>query len=154
MSEPLEKTFGQGQTLFRQGEKGGELYFIKSGRVELSVRNEQGEEAVVATAGDKSVLGTMSFLEGEPRSATGTALTEVKTVIVNEAHREKLLKTVPTWFTVLVKDLSSSLRRLNGEVAHLKTENETLKKRIESYKKRLAETDEKKDGEKKDDEKK
>ena len=138
MSEPHEKTFGQGQILFRQGEKGGELYFIKTGKVELTVRNEQGDEAVVAVAGDKSVLGTMSFLEGEPRSATGKALTEVKAVIVNEMQREKLLKTVPTWFTVLVKDLSGNLRHLNVEFAHMKAENEALKKRVESLKKRLG----------------
>lgn len=130
MSEPNETTIGQGQTLFRQGEKGGELFFIKSGKVELTVRDENGNSAVVATVGDKSVLGTMSFLEGDTRSATATALTEVKCVVVNQAQREKLLKTVPPWFAVLVKDLSSSLRRINGDYAQLKAENELLKKRL------------------------
>ncbi len=136
MSEQSEKTFGQGQTLFRQGEKGGELFFIKSGKVELSVRDEDGATAVVATLSDKSVLGTMSFLEGDARSATAKALTEVKCVIVNQAQREKLLKTVPPWFAVLVKDLSSSLRRINIDYAHLKTENELLKKRLPAEKKK------------------
>lgn len=131
MSEPKESVFGQGQTLFRQGEKGGELFFIKSGKVEVQVRNEEtGATATVATVGDKSVLGTMSFLEGEPRSATAKCLTEVHAVIVNEAQREKLLKTVPNWFSVLVKDLSASLRHLNVEFARLTVENEQLKKRL------------------------
>lgn len=134
-----EVTFGQGQTLFRQGEKGGELFFIKTGKVELSVRNEAGESAVVAIVGDKSVLGTMSFLEGDERSASAKALTEVKAVVINQAQREKLLKTVPTWLTVLMKDLSSSLRRLDHEYAHLKAENEVLKKRIDAYKKKSGE---------------
>jgi CRP-like cAMP-binding protein len=76
MSEPQETTFGNGQQLFRQGEKGGELYFIKSGKVELTVRNDAtGESAVVAVVGDKSVLGTMSFLEGDLRSATAKCVT-------------------------------------------------------------------------------
>ncbi len=130
MSEPTEVTIGQGQTLFRQGEKGGELYFIKSGKVELSVRDDAGATAVIAVLSDKSVLGTMSFLENDPRSATAKALTEVKMVVVNQAQREKLLKTVPPWFAVLVKDLSSSLRRTNVEFAHLKDENEKMKKRL------------------------
>ena len=131
MSEPTEKVFGQNQTLFRQGEKGGDLYFIKSGKVELTVRdNDSGESAVVAVVGDKSVLGTMSFLEGDVRSATAKCLTEVHAVVIQEGQREKLLKTVPAWFSVLVKDLSASLRRLNVEFAHLKSENELLKKRV------------------------
>lgn len=138
MSEPNDVTFGQGQTLFRQGEKGGELFFIKTGKVELSVRGEQGDEAVVAVVGEKSVLGTMSFLENDPRSATAKTLSEVKAVVVNQAQREKLLKSVPAWFAVLVKDLSSSLRRLNGEFAQLKAENERLKKRVEALKKKAG----------------
>ena len=64
-----EVTIGAGQVLFRQNEKGGDLYFIKTGTVELTVRNEEtGEEAMVAVIGDRSVVGTMSFLEGEPRA--------------------------------------------------------------------------------------
>jgi CRP-like cAMP-binding protein len=138
MSDPVEKTFGTGQTLFRQGEKGGELYFIKTGRVELSVRTEDGQSAVVATLGDKAVLGVMSFLEGDPRSATAKAVTEVKAVVVNEAQRERLLGSVPHWFSVLVKDLSSSLRRLNGEFAALKAEHEALKKKYDALKRRAG----------------
>ena len=133
-------TFGQGQTLFRQGEKGGELYFIKAGKVELTVRNDEtGVTAVVATIGERSVLGTMSFLEGDPRSATAKCLTEVQAVVVNQAHREKLLKTIPGWFQVLVKDMSQSLRRINAEFTQMKTENALLKKRVDAKAKKDAE---------------
>jgi CRP-like cAMP-binding protein len=131
VSEPQESVFGQGQTLFRQGEKGGDLYFIKTGKVELSVRdNDTGQTAVVAVVGDKNVLGTMSFLEGDERSATAKCLTEVHAVVIQAAKREALLKTVPAWFAILVKDLAATLRRQNLEVTHLKAENETLKKRL------------------------
>ena len=142
MSDQSETTIGQGQTLFRQGEKGGELFFIKSGKVELTVRNDAGESAVVAVLGTKSVLGTMSFLEGDPRSATAKALTEVKAVVVNEAQRERMLKAMPAWLGVLIKDLSTNLRRINVEYAHLKAENEVLQKRVASYKKKLGDDEE------------
>jgi CRP-like cAMP-binding protein len=139
MSDGNEQVFGQGQTLFRQGEKGGDLFFIKSGKVEISVRDaDTSESAVVATMGDKSVLGTMSFLEGEARSATAKALTEVTAIVIGQGQREKLLKTVPAWFAVLVKDLSSSLRRLNLEFTHLKTENVALKKKLAALQKKAG----------------
>ena len=143
MSEQKEVTFGQGRELFRQGEKGGELYFIKQGKVELTVRNEDtGESAVIATVGDRAVLGTMTFLEGEKRSATAKAITEVRAVVVNQAQREKLLKTIPQWFQVLVKDMSSNLRRLNQEFARLNAEKSVLEKRIVALQKRLGDDDE------------
>lgn len=131
MVEQRERVFGQGQVLFRQGEKGGDLFFLRSGEVELSVRDSTtGEPAVVAVVAPPSVLGTMTFLEGDARSATGKALTAVKALVVGQEQREELLNTVPDWFKVLVKDLTSNLRRLNVEYARLKTENEDLKKRL------------------------
>ena len=114
--DPKEVTYGEGQVLFRQGEKGGKLYFIKSGEVELVVKDQNNQaEAVVATVGAQSVLGTMTFLENEPRSATAKVIQEVTCIEVNEMQREKLLASVPDWFKVLLKDLSRNLRRLNNE---------------------------------------
>ncbi|MBP9709091.1 MAG: cyclic nucleotide-binding domain-containing protein [Oligoflexales bacterium] len=142
MSDKLV-TFGKGQELFRQNSKGGELYFVKTGQVELTVTNEEtGQSAVVATVGPQSVLGTMTFLEGEPRSATGKALSEVTCIVVNQIQREALLKTVPKWFQVLLKDLSGNLRQTNLNFAKSFDENEKLKKRVtfsEEAKKKLEE---------------
>jgi CRP-like cAMP-binding protein len=132
-----ETTFGAGQILFKQGEKGGDLYFVKSGQVELTVRSEAGETAVVAVLGERNVIGTMSFLEGDARSATAKCITEVKAVVVKQGMREKLLASIPKWFFVVVKDLSGNLRKLDEKYANLLTENETLKKRIEFMKKKL-----------------
>jgi CRP/FNR family cyclic AMP-dependent transcriptional regulator len=132
-----ETTFGTGQLLFKQGDKGGDLYFVKSGQVELTVRSETGETAVVAVLGERSVIGTMSFLEGEARSATAKCITEVKAVVVKQAVRERLLATIPKWFFVVVKDLSGNLRKLDEKYAGLLAENETLKKRVEFMKRKL-----------------
>ena len=143
MTDPKETVFGAGQELFRQGEKGGELYFVKSGEVELTVRDEgTGKEAVIAVLGAKSVLGTMSFLEGDDRSATGKCKTEVRCVVINQAQREKLLKTIPGWFQVLVKDLSTNLRRIDNKYSKLVGENETLQKRFDVLQKKMKEAEE------------
>jgi CRP-like cAMP-binding protein len=72
----------------------------------------------------------MTFLEGDTRSATAKALTEVKALIVDTEQREKLLGSVPDWLRALIKDLSLNLRRLNMEYTDLKSENEELKERL------------------------
>ena len=137
-------TFGAGQTIFRQGEKGGELYFIKSGKVELTVHNEEtGNEAVVAVMGERAVLGTMSFLENDARSATAKAATEVQCIVIPQVQREKLLSSIPNWFRVLVKDMSSNIRRLNEEFTNLKTKYDKLEKRFNNLKARTDEAEQK-----------
>ena len=49
---------------------------------------------------------------------------------------------MPTWFAVLLKDLSSNLRRLNEQFTHLKAQNELLEKRLKHKDKKQAEDDE------------
>lgn len=138
--EPNHKEFKMGEVLFKQGAKGGDLFFIKKGLVELKVRDgESGNERTVATVKERSVLGTMSFLEGEPRSATAVCKTDVTCVVVTQTHREKLLKQVPPWFKVLLKDLSGNLRLLNEQHVRTVAENEILHKRVKIMKARLGE---------------
>ena len=124
-------TIGAGQTLFRQGEKGGDLYFIKAGEVELSVRDEEtGKEAIVAICGPKSVIGTMSFLEDEPRSASAKVKSEIKCIKICQLQRDRMMKSIPNWFRILVKDLSGNIRRTNKSFIKLNAEIDLLKKKV------------------------
>lgn len=138
-------TYGAGQELFRQGESGGELFFIQKGKVELTVFNKDtGESAVVATINEKAVLGTMSFMEGEPRSATAKALTDVECVIVTQTQREKMLAEIPAWFKILVKDLSGNLRHLNLKYTELQSQNQQLEKKFQALMRRVGDEPEEK----------
>lgn len=130
---------GAGRTLFKQGDKGGDLYFILEGQVELTVKDPAGNEVVVATLGNKSVIGTMSFLEGDPRSATAIAKTEIKYLLISQQQRDKLLQSIPTWVQVLIKDLSKNMRRLNDNFAKIKTDAELIEKRLKVKEKQKAE---------------
>ncbi len=138
-----EVTIGAGRPLFKQGEKGGDLYFIAAGQVDLTVRNEEtGGEVLVATVGEKSVIGTMSFLEEEPRSATAITKTEVKVIKISQMQRDKMLKSIPSWLAVLIKDLSSSLRRQNGQYLSVTEEKNKLEKKLAIKEKQAAKLEE------------
>jgi len=154
--DPKTTDFVQGHVLFRQGSKGGELYFIISGTVELSVRDEtSGKETVITKRGDRSIIGTMTFLEGEARSATAKCMTPVKAVVVNQQQRERMLATVPEWFKALLKDLSASLRKTTEEYARVSARAEVLERRVVIMKAKLGEAEDDDDkGKKKPDEKK
>jgi CRP/FNR family transcriptional regulator, cyclic AMP receptor protein len=128
--DPNEKIFDEGKQIFKQGDKGGALFFVKQGQVELTYKDpDNGATAVIGIAEAPAVLGTLSFLEDEPRSASARALTKVTCIVVNQIHRENMLKKIPKWFEALVKDMSATIRRLNREYTHLKTEYDDLDKR-------------------------
>ena len=124
-------TIGAGQIIFKQGDKGGDLYFINEGEVDLLVRDEEtGREAVVATLGPKSVMGTMSFLEGDPRSATAKAKSEIKCIKISQVQRDRMLTSVPSWFRILIKDLSQNLRRINTLYIKMTADMTLLQKKL------------------------
>jgi CRP-like cAMP-binding protein len=67
-------TLGPTERLVVQGDAGGSLFVVAEGEVEVVLRRDDGSDLVVDTMGKGSVVGEMSLLTGEPRSATVRAL--------------------------------------------------------------------------------
>jgi len=74
IAERLE--LAAGDELFREGDAGDGVYLIVSGEVEVSKRTRGGERSL-ARLGAGSVLGEMSLLTAEPRSASARAIAPV-----------------------------------------------------------------------------
>ena len=64
--------FGDGMTIFRQGEPSDKFYIIRSGQVVLT-REAHGVSSELGKAGPGEVVGEMGVLQNLPRSATATA---------------------------------------------------------------------------------
>jgi CRP/FNR family transcriptional regulator, cyclic AMP receptor protein len=69
-----EEAYKKGQTIFREGEPSGKLYFVVSGVVEIS-KSAPGlsRPAALARLERGDVLGEVSAFDGAPRSATASA---------------------------------------------------------------------------------
>jgi CRP/FNR family cyclic AMP-dependent transcriptional regulator len=98
-----EKTAAKGSTLFREGEPGDVLLVVLDGKVEVTKR-----EATLATLEAGSVLGEMSLLGGDTRSATAIAATDVKYLAIPHGPFQRLLE----------KDNLSALKVVNN-LAHV-----------------------------------
>ena len=136
MNENKVKTIGASQVLFHQGEKTGDLYVIQEGEIELSYKNpDTGKSTVIGKIEKMGILGSLSYLLGEPRSATATAKTEVKYIKVFKTSRDKTLTNMPKWQQLLIKDLALNLTKINQSYTNLRHDFELLEKK---YKARVA----------------
>jgi CRP-like cAMP-binding protein len=71
--------------LFREGDPGDGLYLVVTGEIEVIKRGPAGEHSL-AKLGPGGVLGEMSLVTSDARSATGRAL--VKTTVLHLPVRE------------------------------------------------------------------
>jgi len=77
-----------GETLFRTGEPGESLYIVKSGEVELFIKDTAGQKILLAIADEGEVFGELALLDRGPRTATAMALTDCELL---ELDRDDLL---------------------------------------------------------------
>jgi CRP/FNR family transcriptional regulator, cyclic AMP receptor protein len=63
-----------GAKLFSQGEEGDAIYFIRTGKVQLTVVSAQGREAVLAMLGPRDFLGEECLVGNSRRTSTATSL--------------------------------------------------------------------------------
>ncbi|MBN2320228.1 MAG: Crp/Fnr family transcriptional regulator [Acidobacteria bacterium] len=65
-----------GRRIFDQGEPADSIFYVRNGKVKISVVSQQGKEAIVATLGAGEILGE-GCLEGQPlRMATAATVTD------------------------------------------------------------------------------
>jgi len=88
--------FGRGETVFRQGDAGKDVYYVQSGGIKLSVVSRTGKEAVVAMLGPGDFFGE-GCMAGQPiRMGSATAITPSVVMLVSKKRMAKLLHEQPT----------------------------------------------------------
>lgn len=103
----VESTVAKGATLFREGDDGDALYVILEGEVAVT---RKGVE--LARLGKHTVVGEMTLVgEGEVRSATATAVSDVKVLTVPSKRVQKMLKADSVAALKVVANLAQVMSR-------------------------------------------
>lgn len=104
-----------GDFLLHEGEESTEMYYLQSGT--LAVLKRKGDSIQqLGTIISGELVGEMSFLDKEPRSASVKAITESVLVVVPLDKMEAILNAQPKWFTALLHTLTDRLRKANARV--------------------------------------
>ena len=83
-----------GGQAFGEGERGGALFLVKSGLVEVRAVLH-GEPLVLARLGKHQFFGEVSFLTGVPRTATVHAVEPTELLKIEEAELRDLIRHHP-----------------------------------------------------------
>jgi CRP-like cAMP-binding protein len=89
------RSYSKGEKVFRQGEPGDSLCAVISGQVRISTVAADGSELSlnIMEAGD--AFGEIAVIDGEPRTASATAIIPCKILVIDRDHFLSLLKSDP-----------------------------------------------------------
>jgi len=77
-----------GETLFKAGEPGDSLFVVRSGAVELYIKDTTGQKIVLTVVGPGEIFGELALLHNSSRTATAVALADTDLL---ELDRDDLL---------------------------------------------------------------
>ena len=113
MTEKFGTTFQPGEVIFCEYEPGDSFYLIKSGQVKISKVVLETEKMLdILQPGD--IFGEMAIIEDAPRSATATAVDEVKMLVFRKENFEVILKTNPAMALQLLKIFANGSTSRSG----------------------------------------
>ena len=114
----LLKRFAAGDVLFRQGEPSDHVVLIRSGRVEV-IREVGADSIRLGTAQEGEFLGEMGVLEGQPRSATVIAASNLEAELIGRRGFLERVSGDPQLAHKLLLRMSSRLRDVGDLLARL-----------------------------------
>ena len=95
----------KGKVLVRQGDTGQECFVIAEGRAKATMRGRKS-----AVLGPGSFFGEMSLLDQGPRSATVTADTDMRLLVLGSREFSSLINEVPPVAVRIMRGLAERLR--------------------------------------------
>ena len=117
------------EIIFSQGGDADAVFYIRKGKIKVTVVSKQGKEAVVAILGIDEFVGE-GCLSGQPkRLATASALTECVTMRVTKKEIQRVLRSEPAFSQMF---MSHMLAR------NIRVEEDLLDQLFNSTEKRLA----------------
>lgn len=108
-------TIEKDQYLIREGDESGSMYWLQNGQM-VVLKRRNTEEVVLGHVYSGELVGELSFLDQEVRSASVKAISDCELVEIPAASYKKIFEGQPRWFQVLVKTLCERLRKANARI--------------------------------------
>jgi SulP family sulfate permease len=119
----VERSCAPGDHVFRQGEAGDEIFFIRRGSVKIALQRAEGRVLHVATFARGDFFGDMAFLGSGVRSADAVAQQPTDLFVLSRARFDAVAERHPRLaqqlFSRLARALAIRLRQADAEIRAL-----------------------------------
>lgn len=109
-------SYDEDQIVFSQGDPADAAYYLRQGRVKVTVVSEQGKEAVIAILGAGEFFGEGCLAKQALRTATATAMTAAVIVRLEKATVMRLMRREPAFCEMFIAHLLDRAIRLEADL--------------------------------------
>jgi signal transduction histidine kinase len=121
-----EITFAPEQLIFKEGDEGDGIYFVKEGLVQIASGGGYGDLKILSRIRTGEVFGEMAVLDNQPRSASATAEGPTTVYFISRAGLDQLLESAPHLAMLLVREVNRRIREFNTKYVREVLESERL----------------------------
>ncbi|RPJ10910.1 MAG: hypothetical protein EHM36_02515 [Deltaproteobacteria bacterium] len=107
----------KGTVLFRKGDPPASLYMVKSGEVEMSVRNRHGEKVILEIERSGNFFGEISLLLDRPRMTEATTVRPSELLELTKGNFQTCLQLFPELHSAAKKISSMRLTRIKAALS-------------------------------------
>jgi CRP-like cAMP-binding protein len=108
--------YRKSEIIFSQGDEANAVFYIKKGKVKVTVVSKQGKEAVVAILGIDEFVGEGCLIGQPKRLATASAMSECVTMRVDKSEIQRLLRDEPTFSKMFVSHVLARTARVEEDL--------------------------------------
>jgi CRP-like cAMP-binding protein len=102
--------------IFSQGDDANAVFYIKRGKVKVTVVSKQGKEAIVAILGIDEFIGEGCLIGQPKRLATASAMSDCVTMRVDKSEIQRLLRDEPTFSQMFVSHVLARTARVEEDL--------------------------------------
>jgi Cyclic nucleotide-binding domain len=111
----VTRHYAKGESLFRRGDVGGELYVVVEGEVRVHL-DHGGLEVTLARHRAGGVMGEMSVFDDQPRSASAQAISDSVVRVLRRDRLQAIVHEHPEVLLEFIKNLSQRLRAMDAKI--------------------------------------
>lgn len=100
-----------GQVLFQAGEPGESLFVVRSGTIELFIKDTAGQKIVLTVVEEGGLFGELALLDSGPRTATAVALEDAELLVFDRDDLLMLFQRRPDSALHLLAAMSTMTRQ-------------------------------------------
>jgi CRP/FNR family cyclic AMP-dependent transcriptional regulator len=112
-----------GQSLFSRGDPGDSMYVVRSGVVEMWIKNDEGDRIVLETARAGEFFGEISLLDGGPRNTYALVKEDLEALVVDRGDLDEFFRKRPAAALDLLAAAGRRLRETSTLLSHTASRN-------------------------------